>query len=80
MGPRRYRDGGGGVRRRFRSRSSRSAVRFFAAASDAFLARAERSAAVMLLAAVFPPFDPIAAIACRSSVRVSRILKSYLSA
>ena len=34
------------------SRARRSAVRFFAAASDAFLARAERSSAVMLFAAV----------------------------
>jgi hypothetical protein len=55
----------------FRSRASRSAVRFFAAASDAFLARAERSVAVMFLAAVLPPFAPIAAIACRSTSRVS---------
>src|SRR5579863_4598951 len=40
------------------SRSRRSAVRFFAAASDAFLARADRSSAVMVAAAFFPPSLP----------------------
>lgn len=47
------------------------AIRFLAAASDAFLARALRWAAVMFFAAALPPFDPIAAIACRSITRVS---------
>jgi hypothetical protein len=41
-----------------RSRSRRSAVRFFAAASDAFFARAERSSSVMFFAAVLPPSFP----------------------
>jgi len=54
-----------------RSRSSLSAVRFFAAARDAFLARSERSAAVIFLAEVLPPNAPvlraISAIAARTS-------------
>ena len=37
------------------SRSSRAAVRFFAAASDAFLARADRCSGVMFFAAFLPP-------------------------
>ena len=46
----------------WRSRAIRSAVRFFAAASDAFFARAERSSAVMVsrlrLPPILPPFRP----------------------
>jgi len=41
-----------------RSAATRSAVRFFAAASDAFVARALRSPAVMFFAAVSPPSLP----------------------
>ncbi len=41
-----------------RSRAKRFAVRFFAAALAAFLARADRSSAVMFLAAFFPPWLP----------------------
>ncbi len=47
------------------SPARRSAVRFFAAAADAFFARAERSAGVMVTRLRFPPFEPIAAIAFR---------------
>ena len=43
-----------------RSRANRSAVRFRAAASDAFLARAVRSSGVMFFAAVLPPSLPYA--------------------
>jgi hypothetical protein len=54
-----------------RSRSNRSAVRFFAAAFAALRARSERSSAVMFLAAVLPPSAPvlraISAIAARTS-------------
>ena len=39
-------------------RAKRWAVRFFAAASDAFLARADRSSGVMFCADVFPPSLP----------------------
>ena len=42
----------------FFSRANRSAVRFFAAARDAFLARAERSALVMPSADFLPPSFP----------------------
>ena len=52
-----------------RSRSNRSAVRFFAAASAAFLARAVRCSGVIVSRLRLPPFEPIAAIACRSSSR-----------
>jgi hypothetical protein len=52
-----------------RSLARRSAVLFFAAASDAFLARAERSSGVEFRAAFLPPCLPnsraIAAIASR---------------
>ena len=41
-----------------RCRARRSAVRFFAAAIDAFFARAFRSAAVMFFAAILPPSLP----------------------
>jgi hypothetical protein len=41
-----------------RSLASRFAVRFAAAAIDAFLARAERSSRVMFLAAALPPNLP----------------------
>lgn len=47
-----------GVPLRARSLARRSAVRFLAAASDAFLARADRSAAVIFLAAALPPSFP----------------------
>ncbi len=47
------------------SPASRFSVRFAAAASDAFLARADRSSGVMVTRLRFPPFDPIAAIASR---------------
>src|ERR1035441_7384115 len=53
------------------SRSSRAAVRFFAAASDAFFARADRSSGVMFFAAALPPLRPkvraISVIAARTS-------------
>ena len=42
----------------FPSLANRSAVRFFAAANDAFLARAERCFGVMFWAAVLPPSAP----------------------
>jgi hypothetical protein len=44
---------------RLASLAMRSLVRFLAAASEAFLARAERSAAVIFFAAVFPPSAPV---------------------
>ena len=54
-----------------RSRSSRSAVRFLAAASDAFSARADRCSGVMFFAAFLPPRRPkvraISVIAARTS-------------
>ena len=43
-----------------RSRARRAAVRFRAAASDAFFARALRSSAVIFFAAFFPPWLPYA--------------------
>jgi hypothetical protein len=43
--------------------ANRFAVRFFAAAIDAFLARAERSSGVIVSRLRFPPFAPICAIA-----------------
>ena len=50
------------------------AVRFLAAAIEAFFARAERSAAVMLVAAVLPPSAPvlraISAIAARTAAGI----------
>jgi hypothetical protein len=55
-------------------RSSLFAVRFFAAASDAFLARADRSSGVMFFAAVFPPWLPnlraISVMAARTSAGI----------
>ena len=42
------------------SLARRFAVRFFAAALAAFLARADRSSAVMFFAAFFPPWLPYA--------------------
>jgi len=55
----------------FLSRARRSAVRFLAAASEAFFARADRSAAVIFFADVLPPSAPvlraISAIAARTS-------------
>jgi len=53
------------------SAARRFAVRFFAAASDAFFARADRSSAVIVERLRLPPFDPIAAIACLSSAGVN---------
>lgn len=50
------------LRLAFFPRASRSAVRFFAAASDAFLARALRWAGVMVSKLRLPPRDPISAI------------------
>jgi hypothetical protein len=41
-----------------RALARRAALRFLAAASDAFFARARRSAAVMFFAAVLPPREP----------------------
>jgi hypothetical protein len=43
----------------------RFSVRFFAAASDAFFARAERSSGVMVSRLRLPPREPMAAIARR---------------
>jgi hypothetical protein len=57
-----------------RSRSSRAAVRFFAATADAFLARSDLSSGVMFFAAVFPPLRPklrdISVIAARTSAGI----------
>jgi hypothetical protein len=49
---------------RARSAAKRFSVRFAAAASDAFLARAVRSSGVIVFRLRLPPFDPIAAITC----------------
>jgi hypothetical protein len=46
-----------------------SAIRFFAAASDAFLARAELSSAVIVSRLRFPPFAPISRVTPRSRAR-----------
>jgi hypothetical protein len=54
------------VRLRARSRVRRSAVRFFAAASEAFFARAERSSGVMFFAAVLKDIRPQWYILARS--------------
>src|SRR5580700_4631048 len=62
-----------------RSLAKRSAVLFFAAAIAAFLALAERSSGVMVSRLRLPPFEPIAAIACRSSSRDNLAMEqSYL--
>jgi len=65
-----------------RSRSSLSAVRFFAAARDAILARAERSSAVELRAAFLPPCLPnsraISAIAARTSAGIFTLMSSRI--
>lgn len=57
-----------------RPAAKRFSVRFFAAASDAFLARAERSSGVMFLAAVLPPSAPVlramSLIAARTSAGI----------
>ena len=57
-----------------RSRSRRSAVRFAAAAIEAFLARAERSSGVMFCAAFLPPSRPkvrdTSVIAARTSAGI----------
>jgi hypothetical protein len=62
------------------SLAKRSAVRFLAAASEAFFARADRCAGVMFCAAVFPPFRPnlraISFIAARTSKGIL-ISRSY---
>lgn len=52
-------DNAGHFRRAFFSRASLSAVLFFAAASDAFFARALRCSGVIMRAAVLPPCEPI---------------------
>lgn len=49
----------------------RAAFRFFAAAIEAFLARADRSSGVMFLADVLPPLAPICAMAARNRSRES---------
>ena len=63
-----------GVRFSARSRASRSAVRFFAAAIDAFLARADRSSGVNSAADFLPPCLPnlraISVIAARTSAGI----------
>ena len=59
----------------FRSLASlarRAAVRVLAAASEAFLARAERSSGVIVSKLRLPPFAPIWAIACLSSALDNR--------
>src|SRR5260370_12695883 len=57
-----------------RSRAKRSAVRFFAAARDAFLARAERSSAVIVsrlrLPPILPPLLPISRMISRNNAFV----------
>lgn len=65
-----------------RSFAKRCAVRFRAAASDAFLARAARSSDVMFWAAVLPPSLPnlreISAIAARTSAGIFTLMtQSY---
>jgi len=58
-------------RRPLASRASRAAVRFLAAASEAFLARAERCSAVIVfrlrLPPIFPPLRPSSAMISDSS-------------
>ncbi len=65
--------------RRFFSRASRSAVRFFAAAVAAFLARADRSSGVIVsrlrLPPIFPPLRPIS----RITSEISFLLNMQLS-
>ena len=60
------------------SRARRSAVRFSAAAMDAFLARAERSSGVEFAAAFFPPCLPnlraTSAIAARTSAEIFTLM------
>lgn len=66
-----------------RSLANRSAVRFFAAASDAFLARADRSSGVIFLAEALPPILPnfraISAIAARTSAEIFMLMPSMVS-
>jgi len=68
------------VRWAARSRAKRSEVRFRAAASDAFFARADRCAGVIFCAAFFPPCLPysraISFIAARTSEGIL-ISRSY---
>jgi hypothetical protein len=56
-------------------------VRFLAAASDAFLARAERSAGVMFFAAVLPPRWPLCGSVTEytGSVETSLVFYSLIS-
>ncbi len=58
-----------------RTRAGRAAVRFRAAASDAFFARAERSSGVMVsrlrLPPIFPPFRPSSLMISESSAFLS---------
>ena len=54
-----------------RTAARRFSVRFFAAASEAFLARAERSSGVMFLAAVLPPNAPVLRAISRIAARTS---------
>src|SRR5262249_37924841 len=64
------------------SRAGRSAVRFSAAAFDAFLARADRSAAVIRSAAFLPPSLPnlreISFIAARTSGGIFMLMLSIV--
>ncbi len=68
-------------RRFFFSLAKRSAVRFRAAASDAFLARAERSSGVRFCADFLPPslpnFREISVIAARTSAGIFMLISSY---
>jgi len=63
-----------GVRLAARSLARRAAVRFFAAASEAFLARADRSSGVIVsserLPPIFPPLLPISRMICLKIARV----------
>ena len=65
-----------------RSRSSRSAVRFAAAASDAFLARADRCSGVMVsrlrLPPILPPLLPISRMISENSAFVFLSIHSIL--
>lgn len=54
------------------ARARRASVLFFAAASDAFFARAERSSGVMFFAAIFPPSDPVLRAISAMASRTSR--------
>jgi len=63
----------------FLARASRSAVRFFAAAREAFLARADLSSGVIFFADALPPSAPnlreISVIAARMSAGIFTLIR-----